>query len=140
MLIQYLLREGKTEAYTSEMARQFANAMERISKKTGDELSGVWVFKGTLATSGIASAGEEEILLGLATVKADGETIAIISNAGRTEINFNGSHLKGGIQGQIGIGSFSSKCEGAALGNKISLSFHAPTPDGTVRGNLVFQR
>lgn len=140
MLIQYLIREGATEPYAKDMAQQFAEALERISKKAENDLSGTWVYKGTLTSSGIASSGDEDTLLGLATVKVDGESIAILSSAGRTEINFNGSHAKGRVQGQIGIGSFSSKCEGAALNNKISLSFQSVTPDGTLRGSLVFQR
>jgi len=140
MLLQYLLRESTVEPYAQEMSRQFGDALERINKKAGDVLSGTWAFKGILNTSSLASSVDEEILLGLATVKVEGENIAILSNSGRVEINFTGSLLKGRVQGQLGIGSFSSKCDGAALDNKISLSFQAFTPDGTVRGNLVFQR
>jgi len=34
----------------------------------------------------------------------------------------------------------SAKCEGAATAEKISISFQSLTSDGTVRGNVVFQR
>lgn len=140
ILIQYLLRDYPSQVYTKEMATQFAQALESLASKRGDDPSGTWAYKGSVATSSIASMGDEDTLLGLATVKVDGDNIAILSNAGRTEISFQGSLVKGRVQGQIGIASFTSKAEGAALDNKISLSFQAITTDGAVRGSLVLQR
>jgi hypothetical protein len=140
ILIQYLLRDLRSEPYAKEMANQFAAALESLTAHRGHDPSGTWAYKGSVATSSIASIGDEDTLLGLATVKVDGDNIAILSKAGRTEISFQGSLVKGRVQGQIGIGSFTSKAEGAALDNKISLSFQSITTDGAVRGSLVLQR
>jgi hypothetical protein len=55
-------------------------------------------------------------------------------------VNFTGTYSKGRLTGQVGIGGFSTKCDGAAVNNKISLSFQSVTTDGTVRGNVSLQR
>jgi hypothetical protein len=137
---QYFRQESGGTARPNEIANQLADLFEKMSRRAANDLSGIWVFKGTYTITSATSSGDEEPLLGRATVKLDGDNIVIVSNAGKVEINFNGTHTKGRLSGQLGLGSVSAKCDGAALDNKISLSFQSLTPDGTVRGNLVFQR
>jgi len=51
----------------------------------------------------------------MATVKMEGENVAIISSEGNAEINFNGTYTQGRLSGQLGIAGFNAKCDGAAL-------------------------
>ncbi len=54
-------------------------------------------------------------MLGMATVKMEGENVAIVSSEGNAEFNFNGTYIQGRLSGQLGIAGFNTKCEGAAL-------------------------
>jgi hypothetical protein len=78
--------------------------------------------------------------LGLATISAYGENLTIVSTSGQIELNFNGTLVKGRLNGQLGMGSVSAKCEGVVTADKISVSFQSLTSDGALSGNVVLQR
>lgn len=140
-IVAGLLVQSGVDPKSDELLTKFSETMLRITSPPDGTLSGEWVFKGTVSTgSSITSGGDENFFLGTATVTAEGESIAIVSDSGGTEINFNGTLTKGALRGQLGIGASSAKCEGAAFPTKISLSFQSLTSDGVARGNVVFQR
>ena len=140
LAIQYLLQTGVSPD-SDEMLERFSQIMRRISTAPSDDnISGEWLFKGTVSRSSIVSSDEGEGMLGMATVKMEGENVAIVSSEGTTEINFNGTYVQGRLSGQLGIAGFNTKCEGAALSDKISFSFQSLTSDGIVRGTVVLQR
>jgi hypothetical protein len=120
--------------------RKFAETMARIVGRTPGSLAGEWLFKSSLSSGTAISSDEQRDSLGLARVSVEGDTVAIVSLEGKIEMNFGGTLSKGKLQGQIGVGSFTAKCEGAATPEKISISFQSLTPDGMVRGNIVLQR
>ena len=78
--------------------------------------------------------------MGLATVRADRESVAIVSVEGETEANFSGQETSGRLSGQIGVAGYSAKAEGVAVGKKISLTFQSVLQSGTVQGIFVLQR
>jgi hypothetical protein len=135
----YLLNTG-LELNSDEFGHQFTDTMTRLVPSVPGSLSGGWIFKGSESVQSGLSGGDEKGFIGLASVSVDGENVAIVSNGGTVEINFTGTLSKNRLNGQLGIGGVSSKCEGAATGEKISISFQSLTSDGTVRGNVVFQR
>ena len=140
LAIRYLLQSG-ISIYSDDMLERFSQVMRRISTvPSGDSISGEWLFKGTLSRSSIVSSDQGEGMLGMATVKMEGENVAIISSEGNTELNFNGTYTQGRLSGQLGIAGFNTKCEGAALSDKISFSFQSLTSDGVVHGTVVLQR
>jgi len=123
------------------MLERFSQIVRRISAASHENnISGEWLYKGTFSRSSIVSSDEGEGMLGMATVKLEGENVAIVSSEGNAEINFNGTYTQGRLEGQLGIAGFNTKCEGAALPDKISLSFQSLTSDGIVHGTVVFQR
>jgi hypothetical protein len=122
------------------LGNQYTEVMARLVSQSPQTLTGEWVFKASQAVSTMLSDGAEDNSVGLARVSVDGESVAIVSSRGSLEFNFAGTLTKGRLAGQIGLGGFSSKCEGAVSPDKISISFHSRTPDGTLRGNVVLQR
>jgi hypothetical protein len=125
--------------FSDESLPKFAELLRRVSLDHGASLSGEWLFKGSVSVSGL-SFSDEESILGIATVKVEGESIAVVSSKGIWEMSFSGTVNRGRLSGTLGIAGLTAKCEGAALDDKMSLSFQSLTPDGTMRGNLVFQR
>jgi hypothetical protein len=135
--VKYLLRSGVQDT-SPDFFPRFVELMKRV-QSTNDSLSGQWLFKAVLRTSGLVSQNERTFM-GLATVKADRESMAIISLEGETEVNFSGLEANGRLNGQIGISGYSAKAEGVAVGKKISLTFQSTTQNGTVQGTFVLQR
>jgi hypothetical protein len=139
VVMMYLLNSGMD--FKSEKFRdQFIETMTKLAPPAGGSLSGGWIFKASESVGTALSSSDEGVFVGLASVSVDGENVAIVSNSGTAEVNFTGSLSKNRLNGQIGIGGVSAKCEGAATDEKISISFQSLTSDGMVRGNVVFQR
>jgi len=138
LVITYLFINGY-DLRSADLWDRFAETVKRLVSDTPANPAGEWIFKTTVSSEGI-SGGDEKNFLGLARISADVENLTIVSSGGKVELNFNGTLAKGRLTGQLGIGSVSAKCEGAATPDKISISFQSPTPDGTVSGNIVLQR
>jgi len=101
LAIQYLLQTGLSP-YSDEMLERFSQIMRRISASPGeDNISGEWLYKGTLGRSSIVASDEGEGVLGMATVKMEGVNVAIVSSEGNAEINFNGTYTQGRLSGQL---------------------------------------
>lgn len=145
-LVQIVVRflvQSKFGRYTPEMQSDFNRIIAEVTSSNGSSLSGKWMFKAVVSSSGVTASELSNSILGIATVRMDGDSVIVVSETGshlKTEINFNGQYEKGRLTGQIGLGSLSAKAEGAALADKISLSFQSLTTGGVVRGNLVLQR
>jgi len=123
-----------------EMGSRFIETMKKLISREPETLAGEWIYRVSESFSTALSGEDERTALGLASVSVEGENIAIVSSAGGMELNFSGTLSKGRLSGQIGVGGVSTKCEGAVMSDKISVSFQSFTPDGTVRGNVVLQR
>ena len=139
LVIRYLLQSG-SDLKSVELQDRFIETMRRLVPSATDGLGGDWIFKASEVVGTVLGGNDEETFLGLASVSVDGENIAIVSSGGGVELNFSGMLSKGRLTGQIGVGGVSSKCEGAATAEKLSISFQSLTPDGMVRGNLTLQR
>ncbi len=139
LVITYLLVSGY-DLKSKELSDRFAETMTKLVTRTPGNLAGDWIFRATVSSSTLLSGGDERNSIGTATVSVEGDNVAIVSNAGVVEMNFSGTFSKGRLSGQLGIGSVSAKCEGAATAEKISINFQSLTPDGTLRGNVVLQR
>jgi len=139
LIVTLLLQEG-TEMKSPRMFDQFKEVMTKVSARDSDSLAGEWVFKSAHSISSSISGGDERTSLGTATVTVDGENVAVVSNRGTSEFNFTSTLSKNRLAGQVGLGQFSSKSDGAATPDQISLNFQTLTSDGTVRGNVVLQR
>src|SRR5439155_16486399 len=67
LAIQYLLQTGLSP-YSDEMLERFSQIMRRIlAAPHEDNISGEWLYKGTLSRSSIVSSDEGEGMLGMAT-------------------------------------------------------------------------
>jgi hypothetical protein len=139
LVITFLLQSG-LDLKSKELGEQFGEIMMKLVNRAPENLAGDWIFTATVSFSNLISGGDERKSLGTATVSADGGNMAIVSNAGRVEMNFTGSFSKGRLSGQLGVGSVSAKGEGVATPDKISINFQSLTPDGTVRGNVILLR
>lgn len=139
-LVRVYLSNSGIDLNSDEGKRQFDDTMTKLRPSAPGNLAGGWLFKGSESVESALSGGDEKGFIGLASVSVDGDNVAIVSNGGTVEINFTGTLSKNRLNGQLGIGGVSAKCEGAATGEKISISFQSLTSDGTVRGNVVFQR
>lgn len=138
LVVKYLLQSSQGEV-TQDLFSRYEEIMTKVSAQSDGQLSGNWVFKGTIKEKGMVSEKETQFL-GLASLSTDGESIAIVSTEGKVEMSFSGLNAKGRLSGQAGVGGFSSKADGVALEGKISLSFQTLTPDGTAHGVVVLQR
>jgi len=135
--VKYLLRSGVQDT-SQDFFPRFVELMKK-TQHTNDTLSGQWLFKAVIKTSALVSQSERTYM-GLATVRADRESIAIVSVEGETEANFSGQETSGRLSGQIGVAGYSAKAEGVAVGKKISLTFQSVLQSGTVQGTFVLQR
>jgi hypothetical protein len=124
---------------SNNLFNSFSERMGKLVSDKPDDLTGEWIFKATDSRSTALSESGDHILIGLAMISCDGQSITIVSSAG-VEMNFSGTISKGGVRGNIGIDQISTKCEGVATDDKISINFQSLTPDGTVRGNVILQR
>ena len=113
--------------------------MTRVSPQTVGDLSGEWLFKAIIKKEGIVSESEDQFL-GIASVHADGENIAIVSTTGKVELNFSGQNTKGRLNGQVGIAGISTASQGVAVNDKISLTYQTLTPNGIAQGTVILQR
>ncbi|PWU13106.1 MAG: hypothetical protein C5B50_20095 [Verrucomicrobia bacterium] len=138
LVFMYLL--GSYDLNSQDLKDKFGETVAKLKPRAEGDLAGDWVFKATISSGTALSGSNERVTLGLATLTTDGNNIAIVSSAGGLELNFNGTLSKGALSGQIGAGSVSGKCDGAATSDKISINFQSLTQDGTVRGNVVLQR
>jgi len=138
LVVKYLLQTDEGEI-SDDFGDRYKQLMTKISSVSGSDLSGEWIFKSVVREKGLV-AEKEDSGLGLASVKANGDTLAIVSTKGRVEISFSGQNLKGRLTGQVGVGAVSSKAEGVALDDKISITFNTVTPDGTAQGIVILQR
>ena len=138
LAIKYLLQSGVREN-AFDFYERYEQTMTRISPLSMSDLSGEWVFKAVIKEKGIISESEDQFL-GMASVRADGENVAIVSTAGKVEINFSGQNMKGRLNGQIGIAGISTASQGVAVDDKISLTYQTLTPKGIAQGTLVLQR
>jgi len=137
LAVKYLLRTGVKDS-APEFFPSFLALVKRIHR-TNDMLSGQWLFKAVVKTGGIVSQTERSFM-GIATVRVDGESIAIVSVEGETEANFSGQQNSGRLNGQIGIAGISAKAEGVAITEKISVTYQSVTQSGTAQGTFVLQR
>jgi len=124
---------------SKDLFNSFNERMEKLVSDKPDDLTGEWIFKATDSRSNALSESGDHILIGLAMVSCDGQTIVIVSSAG-PEMNFSGTISKGSVRGNIGVDQISTKCEGVATDDKISINFQSLTPDGTARGNVILHR
>jgi hypothetical protein len=138
LVAKYLLHSGVSFKSTDFLDR-CEQIMGRISA-TSLDLSGEWLFKAVLTERGIAGAGDEKNFMGIASVKADSTTLAIVSVEGTGELSVSGDIDKGRFKGMVGIAGYSMDTTGAVVEDKISLPFQALTSNGTVQGNVVLQR
>jgi hypothetical protein len=139
LVVSYLVQSG-LGIRQQETFDKFIGTLSRITSREPASIAGDWIFKAAVSESTAIAAGEERGSLGLASISVEGDNVAIVSKEGKIEVNFSGTLSKGRLQGQVGIGAFTAKCEGAATPDKISISFQSLTPDGMVRGNVVLQR
>jgi hypothetical protein len=139
LVIFYLVQSG-LDIKRDETFDRFIATLGRITGRGPESIAGEWIFRAAISEGTAITGGEERGSLGLASISVEGDNVAIVSKEGKMEVNFSGTLTKGRLQGQIGIGAFSAKCEGASTPDKISISFQSLTPDGVVRGNVVLQR
>ena len=139
VLVTIFLSQQGYDLKTAEILDRCDETLRKLVSRGPASPAGDWIYKATVSLTTL-SGGDERNYLGLASVSVDGENLAIVSSAGGLEINFTGTLSKGRLSGQIGVGGFSAKCEGAATPEKMSISFQSLTSDGTVRGNVVLQR
>ena len=138
LAIKYLLQSGIRED-AQDFYAKYEETMTRISPQAVGDLSGEWLFKAVIKKEGIVSESEDQFL-GIASVNADGENIAIVSTSGKVEMNFSGQTTKGRLNGQVGIAGISTASQGVAVNDKISLTYQTLTPNGIVQGSVVLQR
>lgn len=139
MSLQLLLQQKALGTIESLDPRDLVALLEKVRARSSNGFDGTWIYKGSLEASSLTTQ-DQDSFLGTATVRMDGDRITIVSDSGKTEVNFNGTFDKGGVSGQLGISGFALKADGAAVENKISLSFQTRTPDGTIKGNITLQR
>ena len=139
LVMMYLLNSGM-DWKSEEFRNQFRETVMKLVPPAPGSLSGCWIFKANESGGTALSGSNERVFVGLASLSVDGENVAIVSSSGTAEINFTGTLSKGRLSGQIGLGGMSAKCEGAGTTEKISISFQSLTSNGTVGGNVVFQR
>jgi hypothetical protein len=138
LVAKYLLHSG-VSFKSGDFLDRCDQIMDRISTASSD-LSGEWIFKASLIERRIAGSGDEMNFMGIASVKANGNTLAGVSLEGTGELSFSGDLDKGRLQGVVGIAGYSVNATGAVVADKISLPFQALTIGGTVQGNVVLQR
>lgn len=138
LAIQYLLQTA-VRGTASDLYPKFELIMLRIAPPPSGGLAGEWLFKATLSTRSLVDR-DEQSYLGLASVRVDGDHLAIVSTEGAVELNFSGQLTNHALSGQLGIGGFPVKAEGVALDDKISLTFQSTTPNGLFQGEVVLQR
>lgn len=138
LAIKYLLQSGAREN-AAEFYDKYEQTMMRISPQSMGDLSGEWLFKAIIKEKGIVSESEDQFL-GMASVRAEGENVAIVSTAGKVEMSFSGQNVKGRLNGQVGIAGISTASQGVALDDKISLTYQTLTPKGIAQGTVVLQR
>jgi hypothetical protein len=97
------------------------------------------MFK-TMLTERRMAGSNDDSFTGVASVKASGANLVIVSTEGLGEFSFSGVLDQGRLIGQLGLGGYSAKAEGVALDDKISVTFQTTTASGTVQGNVVLQR
>jgi hypothetical protein len=137
LIVSYVLGSGVPD---SQRLAKCIEIESRLEAGRNDTMTGDWIFKATDSMSTSLSSGDEKIFVGIATVTQDSDNLSVVSSGGGIEMNFAGTLSKSKVTGQLGMGSVSAKCEGAATPEKISITFQTLTPDGTVRGNVVLQR
>ena len=135
--IKYLRRRGVKDS-APEFFEQFVELFKRL-RQTNDMLTGQWLFKATIKTGGIVSQTDRSFM-GIAQIKVERESVAIVSIEGDTEASFSGTQSSGRLTGQLGLHGFSTKAEGVVIGDKISLTFQTTTQSGTVQGSFILQR
>jgi hypothetical protein len=138
LVFKYLLQSGEKRG-TDEFRKKFSAVMTEVSVEDSSSFSGAWIFKASVKTGRLVGT-DEESFFGLATVKSEGTSLAIVSTKGTTEMNFAGSLAENRIEGQLGVAGLSAKAEGVAISEKISISFRSLTHAGTAEGTLVLQR
>jgi hypothetical protein len=140
LVFAYLVRSGSDLHDLPGFYTQFSDTMKKLRSEDATRIEGTWFYK-VLLSSGTAISGEEEHdYLGLATVSLSGDKLALVSREGALEVNFSGVLGDGSLTGQLGIGPYTAKCEGAVTSDKISISFQSRNADGVIRGNMVLQR
>jgi len=129
---------------STQMEEQLSVLLSDIKNQPKNDLSGKWLFKGSVQTRSLTAADSPEPFFGVASIAMTGSKITILSTAGKVEVSFSGSVETGQIVGTLGLGarasSLSLKCEGVALNDKISFAFQKLVESGTVQGNLTFLR
>ncbi len=139
-LVQAFVQQSGVDPRSAQGLDRALEVASRLVNNTSDTLAGEWIFKATVSFSTAISGGDDRNIVGLASITQDGENLTIVSSGGGVEMNFAGTFSKNRVSGQLGIGSVSTKCEGAATADKISITFQSLTTDGTVRGNVVLHR
>jgi hypothetical protein len=139
VLFSYLVRSGRGDSASNadERARQ---TLLKLHANDPQKLDGYWFYKIVLSTGSSISGEEEHDFLGLANLTQTGDSLAIVSREGNVELSLSGEMRNNRVTGQLGIGPYSSKCEGVVTPDKISISFQSRNSDGLVRGNMVLQR
>jgi hypothetical protein len=142
-LAQECLIEQGVRQNSPEMETRLSELLKDIQGQPKSTLAGKWLFKGAVQNRNLTTA-ETQTFHGVASIGLTGNKLTLISNAGATELNFSGILDAGQITGTLGFGgnsaSVSTKCDGVALDNKISMTFQKLIDSGTVQGTLTFQR
>jgi hypothetical protein len=139
LLIAYLYRSG-ADIHSRDFSQRFDESVAKIKALNPERIEGNWFYKVVLSSGTAISGDEERDYYGIATFSTNGDSATLVSSEGELEINFNGVLGKGTLNGQLGLGSYAAKTEGAVTPNKISFSFQSRSSDGIVRGNMVLQR
>lgn len=138
------LRDLGVTAYGAEMEGKLVRILTEIQGQEAKDISGKWLFKGTVQIKSLTAADAPEPFFGLATLALNGNRITILSTEGKVEVNFSGTVETGQAVGTLGLGgqasSLSVKCEGVAQNDKISFAFQKLVESGTVQGNLTLMR
>jgi len=138
LAIKYLLQTGEGEI-APDFFDRYRQIISRLSPAAPADFSGDWIFKAVIKEKALVSEKEDQYL-GIASARADGANLAIVSTEGKVEMSFSGESAKGRLKGQAAVAGFSGEAEGVALEDKISISFHNLTPDGVAQGVVVLQR